>query len=298
MPNDLDGIAVFVAVAEKEGFRAAGEKLGVSGSAVSHALRRLEERLGVTLVYRTTRSVRLTEAGQRFYRAVRPALAEVQSALAEARELGDEPRGTLRLNISSAADDILAGPLLAGVLAAHPEVKLDLIVSEHPGEIVAAGYDAGVSLGEVIEQDMFAVRVSGDMRLVVVGAPSYFAHHPAPEHPRDLVRHTCINWRAGPDAPPYRWEFTEDGRDFAVAVSARVLTNDPVLNIRLALQGVGLNMAWESWVRSYVERGELIVVLEAYCPPFQGLYLYYPERRHVPPALRAFIEYLQRGKGG
>lgn len=208
MADDLDGIAVFVAVAEEKGFRAAGRRLGVSGSAVSHALRRLEERLGVALAYRTTRSVRLTEAGERLYRAVRPALDEVQTALAEVRELGEEPRGTLRLNVSSAAESFLGGPMLAGFLAAYPEVRLDLVVSEHPGEIVAAGYDAGVGLGEVIEQDMIAVPVSGDMRLVVVGAPSYFARHPVPEHPRDLVRHSCINWRPGPDAPPYRWEFT------------------------------------------------------------------------------------------
>lgn len=140
---------------------------------------------------------------------------------------------------------------------------------------------------------MIAVPVSGDVRLIVVGAPSYFARRPAPEHPRDLTRHTCINWRPGHDAPPYRWEFTEDGRDFSVAVDARVVTNDPRLNIGLALAGAGLNMTWESWARKHIENGKLVPVLEAYCPPFPGFYLYFPRRRHRPATLRALIDYLR-----
>lgn len=296
MNDELDGIALFVAVAEERGFRAAGKRLGVTGSAVSQGWRRLEERLGVTLAYRTTRNVRLTEAGERLYRAVRPALDEVHAAVAEVSELAQEPRGTLRLHVSSSADRFLGGPVLAGFLAAYPHVRLELTVTEHPGEIVAAGYDAGIGLGEVIEQDMVATPVSGEMRMVVIGAPAYLAHHPQPEHPRDLAGHVCINWRPGPDTPAYRWEFTEDGRDFSVAVDARVLTNDPVANLRLALAGVGLTMMFESRVREHLERGELVSVLAAFCPPFPGFYLYYPRRRHAPPALRALIDYLRASR--
>jgi DNA-binding transcriptional LysR family regulator len=151
-----------------------------------------------------------------------------------------------------------------------------------------------VQFGEVIDQDMYAVAVSGEMRLAVVGAPSYFARHPPPRHPRDLAEHVCINWHATPDAPPYRWEFTEDGRDFSVAVNARVLSNDIALILRLACAGTGLAIAYDGQVRDQVARGELVTVLEAFCLPFAGCYLYYPHRRHASSALRALIDYLRR----
>jgi DNA-binding transcriptional LysR family regulator len=292
MADDLDAISVFVAVAEAKGFRAAGRRLGVSGSAVSQSLRRLEERLGVTLVQRTTRSIHLTPAGEQLYAAARPALDELRAAVTAVGDLGSEPRGTLRLHVAPAAATFLSGPLLAGFLAAHPRVRLDLFYSDEAVDVVAEGYDAGIRLGEVIDLDMIAVPVSGDLRLVVVGAPSYFARHPKPEHPRDLVEHACINWHPTAEAPPYQWEFTEDGRDFSVAVPTRVLTNDPALNVRLARAGVGLTLA-DSRVREEVERGELVPVLEAFSTPFPGFYLYYPQRRHASPALRSFIEYLR-----
>jgi DNA-binding transcriptional LysR family regulator len=294
--DELEGMTVLAAVAEAGSLRAAGERLGVTGSAVSQALRKLEERLGVTLAPRTTRSARLTGAGERLYAAVRPALDEVRAAAAAVGELGGAPRGTLRLNVSSAAESFLCGPLLAEFRAAFPDVRLDLIVSDDPVDIVAAGYDAGVRLGEVIDRDMIAVPVSGEMQLVVVGAPSYFAHHPKPVHPRDLAAHTCINWHASAGAVPYRWEFTEDGRDFAVAVDAPILTNDPELNVRLARAGAGLIIAWANRVREDVARGDLVPVLEAVCPSFPGCYLFYPQRRHAPPALRALIDHLRRAK--
>ncbi len=294
MASELDGLAIFVAVAEAKGFRAAGDRLGVSGSAVSQALRRLEERLGVPLVPRTTRSVRLTEAGERLYAAARPALEELRNAVLEASAHGDEPRGTLRLHVSTAADTVLAGPLLAGFLAAHPHVRLDLDVSDAPIDLVAAGFDAGVQLGEVIERDMIAVPVTGDIRLVVVGSPGYFARHRPPVHPRDLAEHECINWHPTAEAPPYRWEFTERGRDFSVAVPTRVLTNEPGLILRLARAGVGLTMIYEDRVRDDLARGELIEVLEEFSTPFPGFYLYFPRRRHATPALRALVDYLRR----
>jgi DNA-binding transcriptional LysR family regulator len=290
--SHLDGIEMFVAVVKAKGFRAAGKQLGVSGAAVSQALRRLEERLGVVLVQRTTRSVRLTEAGERLYAAVLPALDEVQAAIVAVGEMADRPRGTLRLNVTSAADAFLSGPTLGGFLKRYPEVRLDVIVSNRPADIVAGGYDAGVRLGEVIDQDMITVPVSGRIRLIVVGAPEYFARHPAPAHPRDLPAHDCLNWRAGSDQAPYAWEFTEDGHDFSVAFEARVVTNDPPLNLRLALAGVGLALAREDVVRPHIERGELVPVLEEFSTPFPGFYLYYPARRQASPALRALIDYL------
>jgi DNA-binding transcriptional LysR family regulator len=293
---DLSGMEMFVAVAEAKGFRAAGERLGVSGAAVSQGIRRLEERLGVVLVQRTTRSVHLTAAGEQLYAAARPALAELDAAVAAVGELSAEPRGVVRLLMTPVAESFLSGALLAGFLEAHSQVRLDIVLSDEPLDIVAEGYDAGIRLGEVIDKDMIAVPVSGDLRLVVVGAPSYFARHPTPTHPRDLAEHACINWHPTAAAPPYRWEFTDpaDGRDFSVAVPARVLTTDPALNVRLAIAGAGLTLADESRSREPLARGELVAVLEEFSTPFPGFYLYYPQRRHASPALRALVDYLRQ----
>ncbi|HVX39710.1 MAG TPA: LysR family transcriptional regulator [Gemmatimonadaceae bacterium] len=293
--DELEGMATFVAVAEAKGFRAAAERLGVTGSAVSQAIRRLEARVGVPLVRRTTRSVRLTEAGERLYAAVRPALEEVRTAVAGVGELNAEPRGTVRLLITPVAESFLSGALLAGFLEAYPRIRLDVVLSDEPLDIVAEGYDAGVRLGEVIDRDMIAVPVSGDLRLVVVGAPSYFSKHPKPAHPRELAEHACINWHPIASAPAYRWEFTDPqtGRDFSVAVPARVLTTDPALNLRLAIAGAGITLSDESRSREPIARGELVAVLEEFSTPFPGFYLYYPQRRHASAALRAFVDYLR-----
>jgi DNA-binding transcriptional LysR family regulator len=296
MPDELEGIATFVAVAEARGFRAAADRLGVTGSAVSQAIRRLEERVGVPLVQRTTRSVRLTEAGERLYAATRPALEEVKTAIAGIGELGSEPRGTLRVHVAAPAASFIGADVLAGFSAAHTHVRLDLFVSDDPIDIVAEGYDAGVRLGEVIDRDMIAVPISGDLRLVVVGAPSYFRQHGKPNHPRDLVNHECINWHPTPDSAPYRWEFTENGRDFAVDVGAKILTNDPGLNVRLAVAGAGLTMADEQRSHDAIGKGDLETVLEDFSTPFPGFYLYYAQRRQALPALRAFIDYLRRSR--
>ena len=293
MTDDFDDLAVFVAVAETQGFRSAGDRLGVTGSAVSQTLRRLEERLGVALLRRTTRSVRLTEAGERLYAAARPALEDLRAAVASVGEMGLEPRGTLRLHVATVADRFLEGALLGSFLARHPHVQLDLVLSDDPLDIVAEGFDAGIQLGEVIDQDMHAVAVTGDIRLAVVGSPAYLAQHPVPRHPRDLAEHDCINWHPSARAAPYRWEFTENGREFAVTVRSRVLTTDPALNIRLAKAGIGLTIASEDRVLADVARGELTLILEEYSTPFPGLYLYYPQRRQGTPALRALITYLQ-----
>lgn len=304
MTEDLNAMAVFAAVADARGFRAAGERLGVSASAVSQSLRKLEAQLGVTLVQRTTRRVHLTEAGERLYASVRPALEEVRAAVAAIGELGDVPRGTLRLLVGPAAEHVLAGPLLAAFLAEHPHVKVDLVVNDATTDIVEGGFDAGIQLGERIDRDMIAVPVTGDIRMTVVGAPAYFARHPKPRHPRDLVDHECLNWHAAPQFAPYRWEFTEpapDGaqgeREIAVAVPARVLSTDSMIRIRLARAGLGLTIVYEDEVRDDVAQGALVPVLEEFCQPFPGYFLYYPQRRHASPALRALVDHLRRARG-
>lgn len=294
MPVDLNSINVFIAVAEGRSFRIAAERLGVTRSAVSQALRRLENTLGVTLVQRTTRSVGLTEAGERLLARVSPALAEVGSALGEAGDREAQPSGQLRLAVSSIAEWFLSGSLFASFIDAHPGVRLDITITDQEFDIVAAGYDAGVRLGEVIEQDMIAVRASDEQRQVVVGAPSYLDRFGIPEHPRDLVRHRCISWRRAPELAPYRWEFKEDGREFDVAVIPQVTTNDMRVMVGIACAGGGLTFGVEETFRAHFERGELVPLLRRYCPPFPGFFLYFPNRRNLAPKLRALIDHVAR----
>jgi DNA-binding transcriptional LysR family regulator len=294
MNTDLTGITVFVTVAEARSFRAASERLGVTRSAVSQAIRRLEERMGVALVQRTTRSVHLTEAGERLYQSVRPALDDLGAAMEAVGEMRDQPSGMLRITVSSIAEGFLSGSILAGFLAAYPDIRLDLTVSDEEFDIVAEGFDAGVRLGEVIEQDMIAAPVSAEQRQMVVGSPDYVARHGAPTHPRDLSAHHCVGWRPSPQVAPYRWEFTENGHDFDVAVNPRVTTNDMRVMIRLACSGAGLTFGMEETFRPYIARTELVPLLEEFCPPFPGFYLYYPSRRNVPLKLRVLVDYLRQ----
>jgi DNA-binding transcriptional LysR family regulator len=294
MSTDLTGITVFVTVAEARSFRAASERLGVTRSAVSQAIRRLEERMGVALVQRTTRSVHLTEAGERLYQSVRPALDDLGAAMEAVGEMRDQPSGMLRITVSSIAERFLSGSILAGFLATYSDIRLDLTVSDEEFDIVAEGFDAGVRLGEVIEQDMIAIPVSAEQRQMVVGSPDYVARHGAPTHPRDLSAHHCIGWRPTPQVAPYRWEFTKNGHDFDVAVNPRVTTNDMRVMIRLACSGAGLTFGMEETFRPYIARTELVPLLEEFCPPFPGFYLYYPSRRNVPLKLRVLVDYLRQ----
>lgn len=294
MKADLNAIAVFVAVAEARSFRVAADRLGVTRSAVSQSLRKLEDELGITLVRRTTRSVGLTEAGERFYGSVSPALTEVRTAVQAAGNRHGRPSGLLRLAVSSIAEDFLSGPLLASFLEECPDVRLDIVVTDEEFDIVAEGYDAGVRLGEVIEQDMVAVPASDDQRQVVVAAPGYLARFGAPAHPGDLPAHRCVGWRPAPGVAPYRWEFGEAGREFNVAVEPEVTTNDMWLMIRMACAGAGLTFGMEETFRPWILRGELVPVLEGYCPSFPGFFLYFPSRRNLAPKLRALVDHLRR----
>jgi DNA-binding transcriptional LysR family regulator len=294
MNMDLAGITVFVTIAEARSFRAASERLGVTRSAVSQAIRRLEERMGVALVQRTTRSVHLTEAGERLYQAVRPALDDVSTAMEAVGEMRTQPSGMLRVTVSSIAERFLSGSLLAGFLTAYPDIRLDITVTDEEFDIVAEGFDAGVRLGEVIEQDMIAIPVSSEQRQMVVGSPDYLGRHGTPAHPRDLSAHSCIGWRPNPQVAPYRWEFTEGGRDFAVDVNPRVTTNDMRVMIQLACAGAGFTFGMEETFRPYIARAKLVPLLEEFCPPFPGFHLYYPTRRNVPLKLRVLIDYLRQ----
>ncbi|ANW02629.1 LysR family transcriptional regulator [Bradyrhizobium icense] len=291
MATDLNLVSVFLAVAEAKSFRGAAERLGVTRSAVSQAIRRMEDRMGVALVQRTTRSVSLTEAGMQLHQRVAPAIAEIELALDTAQDRDAKPTGQLRLAVSSIAERFICGPLLASFTQAYPAVQIDITVTDEEFDIVAEGYDAGVRLGEVIEQDMIAVPVSGDQRQMVVAAPSYLARFGTPTHPTELAQHCCIGWRPAPDVAPYRWEFEEDGREFDVAVNPRITTNDMWVMVRTACAGGGLTFGMEETFRPYIEHGELVPLLEQYCPPFQSFFLYFADRRNLPPKLRALIDH-------
>jgi len=294
MAPDLNALAVFAVVAEERNFRAAADRLGVTRSAVSQSIQRLEENLGIALVLRTTRSVSLTEAGERLHEQIAPAIADMSAALEKIELIKGQPRGRLRLAVSSIAEHFLSGPFLAGFAEANPEVALDITVTDEEFDIVAEGFDAGVRLGEVIEQDMIAVPVRGDERQLAVCAPSYRERFGVPSHPAELASYACIGWRPAPKAAPYRWEFAEGGRDFSVDVAARITTNDMALMIKLAKAGAGISFGMEQSFRAAIDAGELEPILEDYCPFFSGFYLYYPSRRNIAPKLRVLIDHLQR----
>jgi DNA-binding transcriptional LysR family regulator len=293
MSDDFTGLPVFLALVAHRNFRAAGEQLGVTGSAVSQSLRQLEDRLGVALFQRTTRSVALTEAGEVLYRGLAPAVDEVRASLAALDAMRGVPAGRLRISVSSVAESFLSTSLLAEFLAAHPLVQLDVEVDDGDPDPVAAGFDAGVRLGETVAPGMVAVAVSGEQRQVIVGAPAYLAARGTPRHPRDLAAHTCIGWRAHGRATPYRWELVDRGRDLEVVIDARVNTTDMGLMIRLACAGTGLTIGLEDSFRPYLDRGELVTVLDPYCPPFSGFFLYYPKRANTPLKLRALVDFLR-----
>ncbi|CAO3429110.1 LysR family transcriptional regulator [Azospirillum endophyticum] len=297
MEADLNALATFVLVAEERNFRAAANRLGVTRSAVSQTIRRLEEDLGIALVLRTTRSVSLTEAGERLHAEIAPAVVDIRTALESTEFLKGRPRGRLRLAVSSIAERFLSGPFLAAFVERNPEVELDITVTDEEFDIVAEGFDAGVRLGEVIEQDMIAVPVAGDERQLAVCAPSYRDRYGVPSHPTQLASHVCIGWRPSPKAAPYRWEFAEGGKEFSVAVAPKITTNDMALMLKLATAGVGITFGMEESFRRLIERGELVAILEDYCPFFSGFYLYYPSRRNVAPKLRVFVEHLKHRPG-
>jgi len=289
--EDLSALPALLATAEERSFTKAAKRLNVSPSAVSHAIRGLEERLGVRLLSRTTRSVAPTEAGELLAR-LRPALSEVRAGLDLVSGFGDRPVGRVRILLPRFAVSSVLGPKLAQFVRDYPDVLLDVTTDDNRMDIVAGGFDAGIHLGEFIQKDMIAVRVSADQRAAIVGSPAYFRSHPTPKSPRDLTAHSCINFRHGSEGL-YRWEFEKGRKAVSVGVKGPLIVDDVGLVIRAAVDGVGLAFLGEDLAAPYLADGALVRVLEAWCQPFPGYFIYYPSRRQQPRALSALIEVLR-----
>jgi len=290
MRNELNELAVFATVAEERSFTRAAARLGVSQSALSHTIRGLEERLGLQLLARTTRSVSPTTAGIAVLKELTPALDQIERSISEARKLRHRPGGRVRLVVSRSGAFMVLLSKLASFAKAYPEVVLDVVTLNEPADVIAGQFDAGIHTGEFIQRDMIAVRVSKDLRFAVVGSPEYFKSHDIPREPRDLNNHPCIGIRLG--AGPYRWEF-EKRRKVTVNVQGPAVFDDTNLVIQAAANGVGLGLAFEEQVAELIMKRRLIRVLEDWCPPFPGFFLYYPSRHNQPAALTALINALR-----
>ena len=288
---DLRDLAAFVAIARTKNFRQAALDQRVSVSSLSQRLRGMEERLGVRLLNRTTRSVALTEAGELLLSRVAPALSDVRDALDRVRGLGDVPSGRLRINAPPPAVDLVLAPMVAPFLRAYPQVDLEIAAESWFVDIVAQGFDAGVRYGEHLALDMIAVPLSPPQRYVVVASPDYVAQHGKPKHPKDLLNHGCIRVRFGRGTIP-DWEFEKAGREIKVSPPAKLIVNYPGLAQRAARDGFGFWLTFEGYAREAIASGELVSVLDDWCAPFPGPFLYYPSRRQPPPALAAFIAFV------
>lgn len=298
--DELNDLAAFVVVADEMSFTRAAAKLEMSPSALSHAMKSLEDRLGLQLLARTTRRVSTTEAGDRLLKTLRPAFADINTELAALNELRDKPAGTLRITTPRHAATSILCPVLPSFLAAYPEVRVEVTIDERLTDIIESRYDAGIRLGEKVAKDMIAVRVGLDLQTAVVGSPAYFADHPVPKNPQDLASHRCINYRFMTSGGLYPWEFEQEGRSFQVRVNGSLVFNDSDLILALALAGQGIAYLYEDQIANAVAEGRLIRVLEAWCPTFPGYYLYHPNRRQPLPALTPLIQALRvkpaRGK--
>lgn len=294
MRNELNELAAFSIVASERSFTRAAVRLGVSQSALSHTIRGLEQRLELRLLARTTRSVAPTAAGAALLRDLSPALEQIDRALNEARNIRYRPAGRLRIVMSRSAATMVLLPRLTAFAEAYPEVVLDVVTVTGPVDLVAGEFDAGIQLGEFIQKDMIAVRVTEELRLAVVGSPGYFASRSIPQKPKDLKDHRCIGLHL--TGGPYRWEFEQGRKAVTVGVNGPLIIDDTNLVIQAALAGVGLGLAYEEQVAEYVAKRRLIRVLEDWSPPFPGFFLYYPSRRHQPAALTALIQALRRSK--
>ena len=294
MPRaDLNDVQAFLAVAQERSFTKAAAKLGVSQSALSHTIRGLEARLGLRLLSRTTRSVSPTEAGERLLRAVGPHFVEIENSLAALSELREKPAGTIRITTGEHAAETILWPALAKLLPRYPDIKVELIVEYGLTDIFAERYDAGVRIGEQVAKDMIAVRIGPDLRMAVVGAPSYFEGRAKPKTPQDLTAHHCINIRLPTYGGLYAWEFEKRGRELKVRVDGQLVFNTSALRLNAVRAGLGLAYLPEDQVREALANGRLIRLLEDWCPPFSGYHLYYPSRRQMTPAFAVLVEALR-----
>ena len=289
----LDDLRALLTVARERSFTRAAAQLGVSQSALSQTLRGLEARLGLRLLTRTTRSVAPTEAGERLLRAVGPALDEIDAGLAALSELREKPSGTIRITTHEHAVRAVLWVALAKLLPDYPDIKVELVIDYGLTDIVAERYDAGIRSGEMVAKDMVAVRIGPDLRMAVVGAPSYFAKRPQPGTPQDLTAHACINLRLPTYGGLYAWEFEKGGRELKVRVEGQLVLNTTALVLDAALAGFGLAYLPEDQVRSDLASGRLIRVLADWCQPFPGYHLYYPSRRQPTPAFALLVEALR-----
>jgi DNA-binding transcriptional LysR family regulator len=294
MPREnLNDLLAFLIVARERSFTKAAAKLGVSQSALSHTVRALEARLGVRLLARTTRSVAPTEAGERLLQKVGPRFDEIEAELAALGELRDKPAGSFRITATDYAADALLLPKLAKLLRHYPDIKVEIVIDYGLADIVAQRYDAGVRHGEQVAKDMIAVRIGPQMRMAVVGSPSYFATRPAPQRPQDLVDHSCINLRLPTHGGLYAWEFEKDGRELRVRVDGQLVCNGAVQMLNGAVAGLGLAYIPEDLAQPHLARGRLRRVLEDWCPPLSGYHLYYPSRRQPSAAFTLLVDALR-----
>jgi DNA-binding transcriptional LysR family regulator len=294
--GDLADLTAFVTIAETLSFRAAAARLGVTPSALSHTMRQLEERVGVRLLHRTTRSVSLTDAGQRLLERLQPAIEQVAGALDDLNEERQKPFGRLRIHATQLAATAVIAPVWARFLSTYPDVQLDVSVDEASVDLVAMGFDAGIGPRDRAAADMIAVRVIGPMKVAVVGAPTYFAGRDPPRTPDDLASHTRVGYRFA-DKSVRKWSLEKKGTSRQIAADGRATLNSPDLAIRAAVDGLGIVYTLESLAEPFLRSGQLVRVLEDWSPSFEGLFLFYPGRRQVPIALRAFIDMVRAAHG-
>jgi DNA-binding transcriptional LysR family regulator len=291
--EELGDLTVFLAVAEERSFTRAAARLRTSQSALSQTVRRLEARLGLRLLTRTTRSVAPTEAGERLLETLRPAFDDIDTKLAALSALREKPAGTIRITTSQHAAETILWPAASKLLRKYPEVKLEISVDSALTDIVASKFDAGIRLGEQVARDMVAVKIGPELRMAVVGAPSYFATRPVPKTPQDLTRHACINIRLLTLGGLYVWEFGKNGRELNIRVDGPLILNNVPMVLKAAAEGFGLACVMEDHVSRLVAKGTLVRVLEDWCPPFPGYHLYYPSRRQTSPAFTLLAETLR-----
>lgn len=291
--EELSDLAVFLAVAEARSFTRAAATLGTSQSAISQIVRRLEAAMGVKLLTRTTRNVAPTEAGEQLAATLRPAFDDIDARLTALSALRERPAGNLRITTSRHAAESILWPAVATLLKTYPDVSVEISIDSHLTDIIADRFDAGVRLGEQVAKDMIAVRIGAELRMAVVGAPSYFAAHGRPQTPHDLTAHACINIRMQTKGGLYVWEFGKDGRDLNVRVEGPLVLNDIPMVLNAAAEGIGLACVMEDQAEQHLRAGELERVLVDWCPPFSGYHLYYPDRRQMPLAFRLLVDALR-----
>jgi DNA-binding transcriptional LysR family regulator len=291
--HNVNSLLAFRAVAVERSFTRAAAQVGVSPSALSHTIRALEERLGLLLLTRTTRSVAPSEAGERLLGAIGPHFDGIEAELAALSELRDKPAGLIRITTGIHAAQAIVWPAMAKMLPVYPDIQIEISVNSGFIDIVEERFDAGVRLGETIAQDMVAVRIGPDMRMAAVASPAYFSARKPPRTPQDLALHNCINLRFPTRGGLYAWEFEKAGRALNVRLEGQLIVNEIALALQAALDGLGLAYLPEDYVHADVEAGRLTRVLESWCPPFPGYHLYYPSRRHQSPAFTLLVEALR-----